>query len=161
MSLWRSRITICASVTSYHKYNYELTYISGSRSPIIQDILIQDVILGLGSTFVFLDYAWFVFYYGLMRKVTAGDVPGVKKFIRIGCYFRAIQELFNTAVMFALVNLFSLRILLNNLGFSGYIIENMVLVVLAINNLSVPVLVVPLGKEQKINLPFILKKSIK
>ena len=84
-----------------------------------------------------------------MRKVTAGDVPGVKKYIRIGCYFRALQELFNTAVMFALVNLFSLRILLNNLGFSGYIIENMVLVVLAINNLSVPVLVVPLGKLPK------------
>ena len=140
-------------MTSWHNYNYELTYISGSRSPFIH--LIQDIILGLGSTFIFLDVGWFVFYYGLMRKVTAGDVPGVKKYIRIGCYLRAIQELFNTAVMFALVNLFSLRILLNNLGFSGYIIENMVLVVLAINNLSVPVLVVPLGKEPKIDLPFI------
>ena len=69
----------------------------------------QDIVLGIGLTFVFLDVGWFIFYYGLLRKVTARDVPGVKKYVRIGCYFRALQELFNTSVMFALIRVFSLR----------------------------------------------------
>ena len=60
-------------------------------------------------TFVFLDLGWLVFYYGLLRKVTARDVRGVKKYVRIGCYFRALQELFNTAVLFTLIKVFSLR----------------------------------------------------
>ena len=69
----------------------------------------KDIILGIGLTFVFLDLGWLVFYSGLLRKVTARDVPGVKKYVRIGCYLRALQELFNTAVMFALIRVFSLR----------------------------------------------------
>ena len=69
----------------------------------------QDIILGIGLTFVFLDLGWLVFYYGLLRKVTARDVPGVKKYVRIGCYFRALQELFNTAVLFTLIKVFALR----------------------------------------------------
>ena len=46
----------------------------------------------------------------------------------------------------------SLSIVLSNMGFSGFLMENLSLVIIAINNISVPVLVVPLGKEPKIGI---------
>ena len=85
----------------------------GLSSPFLK----QGIILGIGSTFIILDLAWLVFYYGLWRKVTGRYPEGVQRYVRLGCYFRAIQELFNTAVLFFLVKLFSLRIVIDNMGF--------------------------------------------
>ena len=106
----------------------------------------KDILLGIGTTSLILDLGWHGFYHGLLRKVTSRDVPAVKKYIRTGCFLRALQEFFNTAVMFAMVDLFSLGMLVNNMGFAGQLIENLTLAFLAMNNISVPVAVLPLGK---------------